>query len=307
MSGLSSSPLMPACFVALAFHVAAPAVAGPYVGQFELKTLESQEGSLEFQSQNAWSTGQPHRASAVRNGETVYDDNTVIGQRHALEFEMGFTSYLKMRVGIEYERERIEEPLLASGAESFGPLRLEEVGAEVIAILIPREGDGFGLGTVVEVERPFEAGEPMSVIVGPIIEVASGPWLFAAVPALVHSFGGEADDDGIKDDKWDFSYAAQLAYKASDEWKFTLEAYGTIDRLGNTGERGEAAELFGDHDQHRLGPIVYYTLDLGRDLLVQPGDSGDEASELRVGLGLLAGLNENTPDATLKFSVEVEF
>jgi hypothetical protein len=38
-------------------------------------------------------------------------------------------------------------------------------------------------------------------------------------------------------------------------------------------------------------------------------DAGEasEGSSVSVGLGLLAGLNENTPDATLKLSVEVDF
>ncbi|MDX2307540.1 MAG: hypothetical protein NW216_04810 [Hyphomicrobium sp.] len=297
-------------FLALAVMLGATAstasAGGPSIGQFELKTLESAPGYMEFQSQNAWSFGQPDRESALVDGEQLYDENSVIKQRHALELEMGFTSFLKMRVGIEYERERLEEPLTLADAEDFGPLKLDELGAEVIGIFIPREGDGFGLGAVVEVERPLEREEQMSVVMGPIFEYASGPWFVAALPLLVHNFGGQPDDDGIKDNKWDFAYAAQLAYTLNEEWMFAIEAYGTVERVGNSGDRGEAALAFGDHDQHRIGPIVYYTYDLGRDLVVQPNSANDgeeEASELTVGLGLLAGLNADTPDATLKMSV----
>ena len=286
------------------------AQAGPFVGQFEMKDLEAGHGYLEFQSQNAWNFGQPRRKSTIVGGEEVFDDNSVARQRHALEMEMGFTTFLKMRVGIEYEKERLDDPGTFAAADAFNPLRLEEVGAEVIGIFIPREGDGFGLGAVVEVERPLEKGEQMSVIMGPIFEFASGPWFASAIPMMVHHFGGDPDEDGIRDDKWDFAYAAQLAYTFSPSWTLSLEAYGTVDRVGSSGTRGEAALAFGDHDQHRLGPILYYTYDFGRSIRPDPrrGDDGDiESSEMTIGVGFLAGLNDNTPNRTLKLSVEVEF
>lgn len=292
------------------FWVVAPAAAGPSIGQFELKTLESAPGYLEFQSQNAWAFGQPRRKSATDGSEQIYDDNSILRQREALEMEMGFTRYLKMRIGIEFEQERIDDPASPGAANSFAPLKLDEIGTELIAVVIPRDGDGFGLGTVVEFERPLESGEQMSLIMGPIFEFASGPWLVAAIPMLVHDFGGDPDEDGIKDDKWDFAYAAQIAYEFSETWTLALEAYGTVERLGSTGSPGEAARAFGDHDQHRMGPILYYTHDFGRSLRPDPrrdSDGSIESSEISVGLGLLAGLNNNTPDATLKFSVEVDF
>ncbi len=285
------------------------AYAGPAIGQFEMKTLESAPGHMEFQSQNAWSFGQPSRAFSG-GAEPVYDDNSVIRQRQALEMEMGFTHYLKMRVGIEFEQERMDDPQSPADANDFATLKLDEIGTELIAILIPRDGDGFGFGTVVEFERPLESGGQMSLIMGHIFEYASGPWMFSAIPMLVHDFGGDPDEDGIKDDKWDFAYAAQVAYEFSETWTLSIEAYGTVERLGNSGERGEAALAFGDHDQHRIGPILYYTYDFGRSIRPdpRPGENGEiENSELAVGVGLLAGLNDNTPDATLKLSVEVEF
>lgn len=284
--------------------------ADPAIGQFELKTLESGPGFMEFQSQNAWALGPPRRKSSVVDGETIYDDNSVVRQREALEMELGFTRYLKMRIGIEFEEERIEDPASPDQANDFASLKLDEIGTEVIAILIPRDGDGIGLGTVVEFERPLEREEQMNLIMGPIFEYATGPWLLAAIPMLVYNFGGEPDEDGIKDDKWDFAYAAQVAYEFSETWTLAMEAYGTVERLGNTGQRGEAALAFGDHDQHRIGPVLYYSYDFGRSLRPDPVRDEDgevETSELTVGLGFLAGLNANTPDGTLKLSVEIDF
>jgi hypothetical protein len=289
---------------------ATPALADPAIGQFELKNLESGPGYMEFQSQNAWTFGQPRRESAVVDGETIYDDNSVVRQREALEMELGFTRYLKMRIGIEFEEERIEEPRSPDEAEAYSSLKLDEIGTELIAIFIPRDGDGFGFGTVVEFERPLEREEQMSLIMGPIFEYAAGPWLLAAIPMAVYDFGGEPEEDGTRDDKWDFAYAAQLAYEFSETWTLAIEAYGTVERLGNTGTRGEAARAFGDHDQHRIGPILYYSYDFGRSLRPDPMRNEDgeiETSELTIGVGFLAGLNDNTPDGTLKLSVEVDF
>ncbi|MFI0460029.1 MAG: hypothetical protein ACH254_20785, partial [Candidatus Thiodiazotropha endolucinida] len=62
----------------------------------------------------------------------------------------------------------------------------------------------------------------------------------------------------------------------------------------------EEAHLFGDHNQHRLGPVFYYTGGLG-------GESTGEESSVSTGVGLLFGINDNTPDTTLKWSVEVDF
>jgi hypothetical protein len=284
---------------------------GPFIGQFELKNLESERGYLEFQSQNAYASGHPRRQIAVEDtddGEYLYDENETIRLRHALEMEMGFSRFLKARIGIEYEQERIEEPDGPAEAGDFGGLKLTEVGGEVIAILVPRNGDGFGLGAVVEIERPILSakGDQMALIMGPIIEWANGPFSASLVPMAVHHFGGrqEKDEDGSVeplDHKWDFAYAAQFAYQFSEAWTFALEAYGTVDRLGKSGHPSLANETFGDLDQHRLGPIVYWSMPL------EAAEDGGDASELTVGLGYFAGLTEDTPDSTLKLSVEVDF
>ncbi len=288
-----------------------PAWAGPAVNQFELKDLESAPGYLQFQSQNAWSFGQPSRATDVApNGERIYDDNSVVRQREALEMEMGLATWLKFRIGIEFEEERLDEPLTLRDENAFAPLKLTELGGEVVAILIPRKGDGFGLGVVAELERPLESGEQMQLNAGPIIEWASGPWSASLVPTIVTYFAGDPNEQGRRDNKQDFAYAFQAMYTATPEWAFALETYGTIDRLGDSGHATSDQQRFGEHDQHRLGPIVYFTRPLeglpgGKD----PKMAGDEneGSTMTVGLGFLAGLNANTPDGTVKLSVEVDF
>lgn len=306
---MRSSRLAAVCLSSLALARAAHAE-GPAIGQFELKNLEAGFGYLEFQSQNAYSWGQPRRAADLGGAEPLYDENSVARQRHALEMEMGLSRYLKFRVGIEFEKERVDEPGSPAEANDFDSLRLSEIGGEVIAIAIPRDGDGFGLGAVVEAEHPIGGGEPNSIIMGPIFELASGPWFAALIPMGVHHFGGPREDGEARDNKWDFAYAVQLAYAISPAWTLAVEAYGTLDRLGSTGHPSEAAVRFGDHDQHRAGPIVYYTLALPGLAAAGAGDGedgDDEAPNATFGLGFFAGLNSNTPDGTLKASLEIDF
>ncbi len=271
------------------------AAAEPFVGQFELKNLESAPGSFEFQSQNAWSWGLPPRRIASDVDGVEFDENEIARARYALELEMGLTSILRMRVGIEFEQERFDEPETVQQANGFDELSLTEMGAELIAVLVPREGDGAGFGVVAEVEGPLDQEDSNTLVLGTIVEFQSARWFAAAVPMLVHDFGGDTQDGERVDNKWDFAYAAQLAFALSESWSLALEGYGTVERLGSTGHPSDAAELLGDFNQHRLGPVLYYTHDFGGE------------SDLALGVGLLAGLNDDTADHTLKVSIEVDF
>jgi hypothetical protein len=307
---------------------AASALAGgPAVNQFEVKSLEAEPGRLEFQSQNAHTFGDPRRKWVEEEpGEFVYDENTLVRQRHALEMELSLTHWLRTRVGIEYESERFDEPESFAAREDFAALALTEVALEAVVILVPVKGQGVGLGMLVEYQKPVrEADEAETVFAGPIVEAKYGAWNFIANLMMVkHLGGGERTETGIedRDEKWDFSYATQLRYRYSERWTLALEAYGTIDRLGDTGTRSEAARVFGDHDQHRAGPVLYYTFK--PDWLRNQGavksvaaknddgtgaedDEDDEGTSVRIGTGVLFGLNENTPDYALKWSVEIEF
>ena len=290
--------------------------AAPAIGQFELKTLESAPGSLEFQSQNAWVWGEPARLIASDDADSfVPDENSIARQRHALELEMGFTSRLKMRVGVEFEKERLDDPDTLEQADGYDDLSLTEVGAEVIAILAPRMGDGAGFGLVAEIEGPIDQKEPNHLTLGPIMELQSGRWFAAAVPMLVYAFGGDSEPGERLDDKWDFAYATQLMYTFSERWSLALEGYGAVERLGDSGRPSESAQVFGDFNQHRVGAVAYYTYPLGdaRDRAQASSAAAADIAEeregasLSVGLGLLEGLNGATPDHTLKLSIEVQF
>jgi hypothetical protein len=288
--------------------LATAAAAGPAIGQFEVKSLDAEPGEIEFQSQNAYAFGVPRRKTVLDNGELEGDDNSQARARNALELEFGITHSLKTRIGIEYEAERREEFTTLREADGFQDLKLDEYAAEVIWVAIPRTGDGIGLGFVVEFEVPAERGEAKTLIAGPIFEWASGRWQLTLNPTLVQFFGGERNDAGQQDEKIDFAYANHLKYHWSDSIDVALETYGTIERVGGRGGRSEEAALFGDFDQHRIGPVVYWNFDPGLgDTASVADDDDDDEKPVSLGLGALFGLNSNTPATTLKLSLEVYF
>jgi hypothetical protein len=284
-----------------------PAAAGPAIGQFEVKQVHTEAGDIELQSQNAYTFGNPRRRVHDHGGgDYDYDGNSVAKARNAIELEYSWTDWLRTRIGIEYEKERIDDPSSPAEANSFANLKLDEYQFEAIVVLMPIKGDGFGAAWLTEYEIPAERGEQMTLIMGPLFEARQGAWRALLNLYMVNFIGGEQPEDGKRDDKWDFAYAAQVKYEYSKSWSLAVEAYGTVERVGNTGAPDEEALLFGDANQHRIGPVVYYELDLGKGL--RPAWMGeDEGAEASFGVGLLAGLTEETPDATLKLSLEIDF
>lgn len=281
----------------------------PFIGQFELKTLDAEAGAFEFQSQNAWAWHQPSRQIDLDGDETSFDENSLFRERYALELEIGLSQRYKMRIGVEAEKERLDEPPNLAQANAFGELELEEIGAELVTILVPRDADGAGLGAVVELEGPIDQEGPNNLSLGPIVEFQSGKWFAAAVPMAVYAFGGDSEPGEEVDTKWDFAYAAQLMYRFSSTWSAALEGYGTVERLGSSGHASESADRFGDFNQHRAGIVVYYARALGARASSAEAEESEqeEDPEITIGLGLLEGLNGNTADHTLKLSIEVDF
>ena len=306
---------------ALACGSPALAIAGPSIAQFEMKQVETEAGDIEFQSQNAYSWDQPRRRfREVEPGEFIFDDNTVVAARNALELEVSWTDWFRTRVGIEFEKERIDDPVTLGAADTFNSLKLDEYAAEAVVVLLPIKGDGFGIAWLTEFEKPVEQAEAMTLVIGPLIEAKQGPWRLLLNLFVTRFLGGEPDElGGSRDNKWDFNYAAQVKYDFSNGLELALEGYGTVDRIGNTGTRNEEALIFGDNDLHRLGPILYYTTKLGHGSVGhrkgagassdgdEDNDDDDDVPTATFGIGPLIGLNNNTPDLTLKLSLEIDF
>ena len=307
--------------------ITTPSLAGPSVNQFETKDLDSSPGDLQFQSQNAISFGQLRRQIRQTASGTTFDDNTIARERYALEMQMGITSWFRTRVGVEFEKARVEDPSSLAAANAFEDLHLTGVAVEGVFVVVPVSANGIGLGLLTEYDSPVRGGQSQ-FYVGPIIQAVSGPWTALANLMIVQNYGSPDRAHILPaDNKRDFAYAAQLQYTLSPTWAVALESYGTIERLGHSGQQTLDQAAFGRFDQHRVGPVVYYRINTS-GLTSTPStakfaakavkvsdddtsggdkDGDDKNKSVSIGVGLLFGLNANTPDQTLKLSLEWNF
>ena len=290
----------------------AEAMSGPVIGQFEIKTLDVELGGIELQSQNAWFLGNPARQVEPHDGRFLGDGNTISRQRHGLEIEVGLSKFLKTRLGVEFEKERRDDISPTGATDAYGELEAEGFGIEGVLVLMPRAATGGGLGVVIEYDQPFVGGGVRTFMGGPIVEWASGPLALSFNPTLTQLIGGERDGAGQQDEKIDFSYTARALYRWSETFAAAVEAYGTVERIGGSGARSLESKLLGDFDQHRLGPVLYWTLAEPR--AAGAGSRPDtedgaaaEGPQSTLGVGLLFGLTDSTPAASLKLSLEQTF
>lgn len=291
-----------------------PTFAGPAINQFEVKDLEVEQGEVELEVQSDWTPDFPRRKFVDEGGgDLEFDDNEIARQRHAAEIGMGLTNWLKVGVGIEFEQERIDDPDSLDDANDFGSLTLTEAQIEALAVIVPLRGDGIGLGAYAELQLPRSSEEANTIYLGSIIQAVNGPWSATANLALVKFFNGAPKEGEPRDEKLDFAYFTQVKYDFSDRWALALEAYGTIDRLGDTGHASEVAAEIGDQDQHRIGPVAYHSFKrpsgspTPKATNHNAGEDDDEGTVVTVSTGVLFGLTEDTPDTTIKAGLEVEF
>ncbi len=300
-----------------------PAFAEPAVNQFEVKSLDIEQGEVEIEVQSDFSAGQPKRKFVVdeETGEAAFDDNSVTRQRHEIELGFGLANWLRVGGGVELEEERVDDPLSFAEAGRFDSLKATEVSLTGVAVLIPVKDNGIGLGAYAELQLPIET-EARTLYIGPIIQAKSGRWSAIGNFAFVKFLGGEREEEVDeatgeevllpRDEKWDFAYFTQIKYDATDNFALAVEAYGTIDRIGNSGNATDSAKEIGDQDQHRIGPVVYYTFNGpekagAKDDDGEAGGDDDEGGGVTVSAGVLFGLNDNTADTTVKTGLEVGF
>lgn len=297
------------CFIAILPFVAiasrSVAVAGPSLEQYEIKDLDAEPGAIEIESQNDFSSGNPRRGVRADGAGVIADTNTITRQREGLEVEVGLTSFLKLRLGVEFEQGRIDDPASFNEARRMGPLEFDGYGAETIWVVIPRHGDGVGAGFLVEYDQSAHTEEASTLTIGPIIEWQHGPWSATLNPTVIQYFGGQPEDKH----KIDFGYAARVMYRASQEYALALESYGGIERISG-GSLSESERVFGSFNQYRLGPVFYWTFggdDDDNESSAKSKVKSERNVETTVGTGILLGLNKNTPATTLKLSLDIDY
>lgn len=298
------------------------AAAGPSINQFTVEDLESAPGKIEIEHNSDFSSGNPARLVEPDGaGGFIYDQNEITRQRHETEVQLGITDWFKVSFGLEFDQERDDDPDSPEDANAFEDLVPVEFSLGAVVVFSKPKAQGVGFGFSVEYQNPIagDVEDRGELYFGPIIEAHTGHWALITNLTFVTYHNGRAAPDNpdyVADRKVDFSYFVQGQYDVSKHFSVALEAYGTIDRLGDSGTRDDAAQIFGDFDQHRIGPVLYWTFardQPARKLAAQAkndddnGKDDDEQPSLTVGFGPLLGLNENTPDVTYKLQVSAEF
>lgn len=225
------------------------------------------------------------------------DDNTegAYEHEHELEVEIGLTDWLKLGLGIGFEEEE--------GERDF---EFSEIEASATIELVDPEKSGFGFALYAGISNEFaaEADDPdeKEYKLGAIAEKEFGKWLFRGNLFYISDIDAEDDEkfDGVE-------YAYQAKYTFSETWALGLEGYGSHKDLDDPAED--------DVDEHKLGPVIYYSRELeerGRHAVSMKdddddGDDEEEGLEFEASAGLLFGVTDDTPDLTVKWNLGLEF
>lgn len=145
---------------------------------------------------------------------------------------------------------------------------LEAYASENVFQFNERSGDGPVFGLFVELEKERDA-DLKEFVIGPIAQGYWGQWTGTANLFFEKQYGSDRDESGIET-----RGAAQLKYEMDEEFQPGVEYYG-------------------DDDEQHLGPALFGELDLG-------------GHELNYEFAALAGLNDDTPDWSVRWMFELE-
>jgi hypothetical protein len=249
--------------------------------EFEIPEVDGEKGTWEIEYRGAGHWGLPGPSGPD-------DDIDALKQSHEVEIQYAITDYWMFRVTPDFEQPAGED------------LTLTTVGVETQAVLVPRKGGPFGLALMLGYEPVtdyVDIDEPDQLEFGPIIELASGRFLFTLNPNLVDQLGKFADQEWLG-----LEYATQLEYRFAPHWSVAALAFGELEDLANAGNP--------DDQQHVAGAGFYWFSKAADGEVLRAGEkeSGEEdESGWSVGLGGLLGLTSASPDVSLRATLRMEF
>ena len=157
------------------------------------------------------------------------------------------------------------------------PYKFDELEWENIFALTDPGRYWLDVGLFAELARDHATGKNV-VAFGPMFQSESGP-IQSNLNFLLERELGSAAEPGAG-----LSYAWQVKWRGNAYFEPGIQGFGTV---GRTNDFGHATE-------HKIGPAFFGQMALGgRDKLKYNG-------------AVLFGVNESTPDATFRFTIEYE-
>ncbi|MEP3475343.1 MAG: hypothetical protein ABJN57_03915 [Hyphomicrobiales bacterium] len=233
-------------------------------------------------------------AEVVYNG-TYTDDNGegAFEHEHEIEAELGITDWLKLAVAIGFEEE-----------ENEASLDYSEIEAAATIELIDPEKNGFGFSLFGRLSQEFaqedDDEDENEFAIGVIAEQTfNDKWLVRGNLFYIGDMDNEEDEqfDGVE-------YAYQVRYQMSERFGLGVEGYGS--------HKDYEAEDEDDTNEHKVGPVFYFSTELDRrheqvSLKDDDDEDEEEGMELEGSVGVLFGTNDDTADVTFKWNLGLEF
>jgi hypothetical protein len=142
-----------------------------------------------------------------------------------------------------------------------------------------KRAGGIGYAWFTGISVGVNDDETNAVIFGPVVRFGAGDTSLILNPFLEQTFGRNRDA-GVA-----FLYGWQLKHQVRTGFAVGIEGFGRFQDIGGGG----------GSEEHRVGPLLVLELPL----------AGKQSVSLEA--GWLLGLNEATPDHTIKFQVSATF
>ena len=295
---MKSKLLLRAAFAACSMEFLAFAVSEPASAQFSINSPKVEKGELEVETHGSVQSGFPKAGRSEEAGEEAEGaeekDEKPVRQGHEFEISYGLTDFWAVELGIT-----VQKP----SGDGFEASALELQNTFQLATI---ERWNMTVGFLASASLGIGEGEPNAVEFGPLIQFGDEKTGSLILNTIFEKTFGPDREEGLG-----FEYAAQFRYPLTEKVGLGVEGYGEIEDIGHT-PRFEDTEL-------RVGPMVYFSFgDDDDDKGKGKGKGGDDDDdkglkagakepEIEIGMGVLFGATDATPDVTFKWDVGVAF
>lgn len=204
------------------------------------------------------------------SGGTYNDNSNDIDNERAAELEIGYgvTSWWFSGAETEWGRDTNENTTY-EGFALINIFRFSEPGEYWV-----------DMGLFSELGFPDESQEPNTIEIGPMFQKEIGNTVSNLNVIFVRDYDSNAEHET------EFEYEYQTRWLGNKKLEFGVQAFGEFGEVEDTNSIGD--------QEHKIGPAIFGEVAAG------------ERNKIKYNAALLAGLTNNTPDETLRFTVEYE-